>query len=58
MFVGYSDQHKAYRFLDVTTNSVKIKDHMLVDESARPFQSNPDLKFVDNDYFEVKISIK
>jgi len=37
VFLGYSDHHKGYRFLDLSSNHIIISRHVIFDETAFPF---------------------
>ena len=37
IFLGYSAQHKGYRYLDLTSNRVITSRHVIFDEDAFPF---------------------
>jgi hypothetical protein len=44
MLTGYNDNHKAYKLVDVKTNTTCLSCDVVVDESAGLFQKKSDLK--------------
>jgi hypothetical protein len=40
-FFGYSDHHKGYRCLDLSTNRLMISQHVVFDEAVFPFVASP-----------------
>jgi hypothetical protein len=43
VFLGYSDHHKGYRYIDLSTNSLVISQHVLFDEAVFSFAALPHL---------------
>jgi hypothetical protein len=41
VFLGYSDHHKGYRCLDLSTNHLVISQHVVFDEVIFPFAASP-----------------
>jgi hypothetical protein len=53
MFVGYSEQSKAYRLLDVSTNKIVINRDVVVDEKIPFFSDNG--KSMDSSVWEIVV---
>jgi hypothetical protein len=41
IFLGYSANHKGYRCLDLTTNTIVVSQHVVFDEAYFPFSASP-----------------
>jgi hypothetical protein len=41
VFIGYSPDHKGYRYLDLSTNCTVISQHVVFDEAYFPFAASP-----------------
>jgi hypothetical protein len=53
VFLGYSDHHKGYRCLDLSTNYIVISQHVVFDEAVFPIAASPlstnDLDFLSSE---------
>eukprot|EP01018_Ginkgo_biloba_P016510 Gb_19106 [translate_table: standard] len=54
LFVGYSEKSKAYRLMNVATNSIIVSRHVVVDKKASFFSSNSDHREDEVDWFKVE----
>jgi hypothetical protein len=47
VFLGYSANHKGYRYLDLSTNHLIVSRHMVLDEDTFPLAASPSLTDLD-----------
>lgn len=59
MFIGYSDNHKAYLLVDIDTNHLIFSRDVVFDEERGPFQpSSPDLSTEDHPPKAVSMGVR
>jgi hypothetical protein len=47
MIIGYNENHKTYKVVDIDTNKMSFSRDVVVDEEVGPFHTSPEFKITE-----------
>jgi hypothetical protein len=58
VIIGYNENHKSYRLVDIDTNKVSFSRDVVVDEEFGPLHTSPELKIIKHPMVDKDSNVK